>query len=155
MTNNEIIEKKYAEAVVGIKTEWFNEVNSNWYNYIMELPVDLQTTYLVVVLHNQIFNGGFHQYFINGYGQFASETIDALKRIGASKRAKNLNDAFEIVNTENDIDFVFREKLMSKEINKLFKEDDLFDPLDELDTQYYNEEKEDIEELLGNYLRKL
>jgi hypothetical protein len=154
MTNQEIIEKKYLEAVKGIKEEWFTEVTAEWYNYIIELPEDLLTTYLVIVLHNQVFNGGFHQYFVNGYGQFASETIEALERIGASKKAGYLKNAFEIVNSENDIDVVFREKLLSREIKELFIEDDLFDPLDELDTQYYNEEKESIEDLLANYLRQ-
>ncbi|MPT34194.1 MAG: DUF4375 domain-containing protein, partial [Flavobacterium sp.] len=103
MSYTKLIEEKYAEAVKGIKEkeEWSNEPNTKWYKYIIGLPVQLQICYLIVVFHNQIFNGGFHQYFVNGYGQFAKETIDALKTIGALKKAELLEEALKIVNSES------------------------------------------------------
>jgi hypothetical protein len=151
MEYREIIESKYAEAVKGIKGEWFTDTNEEWYAYIVSLPDPLQFTYLIVVLNNQVLNGGFHQYFVNGYGQFAQKTIIALEAIGASQKAGLLNAALEIVNLYSDDDNVFRKKLLQKNIPELFIEDDLFEPLDQLDTAYY-ENEEDIVSLLGKYL---
>lgn len=154
MSNSEIIEKEYAEAVKGIKDEWFTAVNEKWYNYIIGLPIHLQITYLTSVFHNQICNGGFHQYFVNGYGQFSKETINALTTIGASNKTELLKEALLKVNAENNTDSVFRKRLLGKDIKALFVNDDLFEPLDKLDTQYYANEKEDVEQLLGDYLRR-
>lgn len=153
MSNSEIIEEKYAEAVKGIKEEWFTTIDSKWYNYIIGLPFHLQFTYLVVVFYNQIFNGGFHQFFVNGYGQFSKETINVLITIGALNKAKLLKEALNIVNAENNTDPVFRKKLLEKEIKSLFIDDYLFEPLDKLDVQYYAIENEDLEQLLCDYLQ--
>lgn len=152
MSNAEVIEEKYAEAVSGIKEDWFKATNTKWYDYVVGLPIHLQIVYLVVVLHNQIFNGGFHQYFVNGYGQFAKETINALKIIGALKKAELLKEALKIVNEKNSSDAVFRRQLLNKEIAQLFSNDSLFAPLDKLDSAYYTDESEDLEKLLGHYL---
>lgn len=151
MVNSEIIEKKYAESVKGLKNEWFENASSKWYDYILDLPMQCQITYLIVVLHNQVINGGFHQYFSNGYGQFAKETIKALQEIGAIKKSALLETAFKKVNTENYNTEVFRKKLLKKEIKSLFVEDDLVDILDKLDEEYYSNE-EDVEKLLSEYL---
>ncbi len=152
MNNIEIINKNYAEAVGGIKEQWLTALNTKWYEYIVGLPTYLQITYLVVVLHNQVLNGGFHQYFVNGYGQFAPETINALNIIGASKKSDLLKQALKIVNAENKSDKDFRQVLLNKEITQLFSNDDLVDILDTLDTLYYANENENVEILLGIYL---
>jgi hypothetical protein len=155
MDNIDIIEKKYSEAVQGIKEEWFENANNKWYNYVIGLPIQLQNTYLVVILHNQVFNGGFHQYFVNGYGQFIKETINALIQIGAIQKAELLVKAFEFVNIGNNSYEVFRNKLLKKEIKALFVgDDDLSDELNKLDNDYYSSETEDINQLLGGYLKK-
>lgn len=155
MNNSEIIEKKYAEAVQGIKEEWFQKTNPRWYDYVISLPDTLRITYLIVILHNQVCNGGFHQYFVNGYGQFAGETVKALIDIGAFKKSNLLKEALSIVNSPNHSDRVFREKLLKKEIDALFVDDDLYDPLDNLDSKYYETNDEDTYQLLGDYLQKL
>jgi len=152
MSNAEVIEEKYEEAVSGMKEEWFNAIDTKWYDYVVGLPIRLQIVYLVVVLHNQIFNGGFHQYFVNGYGQFAKETINSLKIIGALKKAELLKEALETVNKENSSDEVFRRQLLNKEIAQLFSNDKLFEPLDKMDSAYYADEGEDVEKLLVYYL---
>ncbi len=153
MNNAEIIEREFAEAVKGIKEDWLINVSSEWYEYIIGLPIHLQIVYLVVVFHNQIFNGGFHQYFVNGYGQFAKETINALFNIGAQNKADLLKEALLKVNSENNTDPVFRRRILEKDISQLFVSDELFGPLDELDTKFYACEQEDIEQLLADYLR--
>jgi len=148
----DIIEIKYTEAVQGIKEEWLVNTNNNWYEYVIKLPIKTQIVYLVIVLHNQVFNGGFHQYFVNGYGQFAKETINALIKIGAIKKANLLQLAFAKVNINNNAPEIFRSQLIKKEIKPLFEGDDLYEPLDKLDSEYYLQEDEDIVQLLNRYL---
>jgi Domain of unknown function (DUF4375) len=152
MKNSELIEKTYLEAVKGIKEDWLLNSNTNWYDYVVNLPIHLKVTYLVVVLHNQVFNGGFHQYLVNGYGQFVKETIISLLDIGALKKSKLLEVAFKIVNANNVSIEVFRKQLLDKKIESLFVTEELYTPLDELDTEYYNIVDEEIEVLLVNYL---
>jgi len=152
MSNSKIIEREYAQATKGIKDVWFTTVNSDWYNYIINLPIHLQMTYVVITFRDQIFNGGFHQYFVNGYGQFARETIDALNTIGAVNKMKLLKEALQNVNYENDRDIIFRKRLLEKDIYNLFINDNLYKLLDQLDSQFYLIEKEDEEQLLEAYL---
>ncbi|GAB3933651.1 DMP19 family protein [Mucilaginibacter myungsuensis] len=152
MESSELVENIYSRAVEGIQKNWFLNRNTDWYDYVVSLPIELKITYLVIVVHNQVVNGGFHQYFVNGYGQFAKETIIALLDIGASKRAKLLEKSFEMVNNDNISIEVFRERLLDKDIESFFISDELYEPLDELDTQYYNIIDEEIDVLLGNYL---
>lgn len=153
MIDKKVLEEKYAEATKGIKEDWLNEPSTKWYNYVLDLPIQLRTCYLVVVFHSQIFNGGFHQYFLNRYGQFAKETIEALKRVGAFEKATLLEQALLFVNSEDDSDEIFRTKLITQRIPQLFANDDLFEPLDSLESIYYSDENEDIEHLLLHYLR--
>lgn len=155
MNNQELIEKTYLEATKGIKEDWFLSDIPYWYSYVVNLSTHIQITYLTVVLENQVLNGGFHQYFANSYGQFAKETIDALIEIGAFKKANLLDKALKIVQDKNMDDEEFRKVLMNKTLQKLFIEDDLFNPLEELDDLYYDIEDEDIVDLLGVYLNKL
>ncbi|MGC4040330.1 MAG: DUF4375 domain-containing protein [Flavobacterium sp.] len=148
-----LIDKTYQAAVRGLKEEWFNNPSLNWFNYIQNLSSQEKTTYCIVVLDNQVFNGGFHQYFSNGYGQFASSTIKALKNIGAVKKANLLNEALQIVNPKNIEDREFALNLLKFEIDPLFKEDTLFEPLEKLDDQYENHSEEDLQILLENFLQ--
>ncbi len=48
----------------------------------------------------------------------------------------------------------FRKELVNKTLKKLFIDDDLFDPLEELGVIYYSLEDEEISVLLGEYLNK-
>lgn len=155
MNNYQIlIEKYYQEAVKGIKEEWFYDISiPNWYSYVVNLPQKPKITYLIIVFNNQVFNGGFHQYFINGYGQFAIETIEALLEIGAFESSNLLQKAYSLVNSNNNSDLEFRDNLLNKKIEDLFSKDVLNKPLEELDDMYYDK-KEDIENLLGMFLSK-
>lgn len=117
------------------------------------MPLHLQITYLITVLHNQVLNGGFHQYFVNGYGQFAYETVKALEAIGALKRANLLQCAITEVNNDGLDNKFFRKALLEKTIDRLFIGDDLFEPLSKLDDSYYEIDDEDISQLLSNYLQ--
>lgn len=155
MDNREIIEKFYLQSTKGIKDEWFVSDIPYWYSYIINLPEHLKTTYLTVILESQVFNGGFDQYFANGYGQFAKETIDSLILIGAFKKSNLLEKALNIVKDDAITDDEFRKQLLNKTLKKLFKEDVLYESLSQLDDSYYDIEDEDVEYLLADYLRKL
>ncbi len=48
------------------------------------LPVGYEIIYVVNILNNEVTNGGFNQYFVNGGNSYAEFQIAALKRIGAN-----------------------------------------------------------------------
>ncbi|WP_430906561.1 DMP19 family protein [Maribacter sp. 2-571] len=149
-----IVEKAYREAVEGIKEEWLDSLNPRWYEYIMGLPIKSKVTYMVVVLHDQVINGGFHQYFCNaGYGQFALKTISCLEEINALNKAKLLRQAYDTVNSSKISDELFIADLINQRINNLFDGDDLYEPLGVLDEKFYDS-SEEIEPLLIDFLKK-
>lgn len=154
MTTRELIELKYAEAVKGIKEPWLSSFDERWYGYVLSLSTELKITYLIVTMHNQVFNGGFDQYFVNGYGQFAKETILALLSIGAIRKAEILKEAYDQVSEGYKSDEEFRTNLIRKNVPRLFLTEGLIEILDKLDDQYYDAAGEDIPELLGEYLQQ-
>src|SRR5690606_3072341 len=53
----------------------------------------------VEMLEGQVNNGGFNQYFFNSSGEYAHETLIALKQIKAPKMAEILNRAIKVYPT--------------------------------------------------------
>lgn len=152
MKNEEIIEKYYKEAVSGLNEIVLNDKDL-WYNYVINLPINLQTVYTTVVFHQQIFNGGLHQYFFNSYGQFAYLTVEHLKLIKAFKTSDILEKAIRKVNTEGFKVNEFREKVFNREFNRISDfDEELCNFLELLDDEYDNL-NEDFEQLLMDYLQ--
>lgn len=133
----EIIDKFYMKAASGLKESWLSSSSSEWHDHIRSLPDNEQIAYTCVILHNQVLNGGFHQYFTNGYGQFAKETIHHLKQIHAFEEADILEEVLMLVKPEMMSFASFRKALLERDLQSLFQDDDLFDPLDALDKKYY------------------
>lgn len=153
MSNDEIIDFYYSRAVSGIEESWFKKNgNKDWYNYIINLPHKELITYLIGILDQQVINGGFNQYFVNVYGQFAAVTIVALKIINAKEAVIILELAYKEVNKYGYDDITFGEKLYSGEIEELYEDEDLDDYLESLGDKY-SEYPEDIGELLAEFLR--
>lgn len=153
MTNGEIINHYYKNAVKGLN-EIILEDKDLWYSHIMNLPQNLQATYTIVVFHEQVFNGGLHQYFFNSYGQFAYLTVEHLKSIKAFKSAAILDSAITLVNIEKMGLDEFRTKIFERELSRIVDfDDDLCDALAELDDKYYDLD-EDLEQLLAGYLQR-
>lgn len=147
------IDKTYSEAVKGLDDEVLKDCDA-WYNYVLNLPKAQQVIYTVTLLHWQVENGGFHQYFFNSYGQFAYLTIKNLKLIKASQRADLLDSAIHLVNEEYLIEDDFRHLIFNRELSKIVDfDDELFSKLNELDDKYYELEQENIMNLLENYLK--
>lgn len=155
MPDEEVINLYYEKAVSRFKKSWFNfSHNENWYKYITELPEKESTAYLVCLLDDQVYNGGFNQYFINGYGQFIKETILAFKRIKAFKMADLIEKAFLTVNFNNDDYKLFRKKIIAGKINELYNDNsNLNNYLEKLDDEYW-EYPENIGNLLAECLRQ-
>jgi hypothetical protein len=150
-----IIDKTYSEAVKELDETILTDSDA-WYKHVLNLPKDQQVVYTVILLQWQVENGGFHQYFLNSYGQFAYLTIKNLKSIGASQRANLLDTATHLVNEEYLIEDDFRQRIFNREFSKIVDFDDiLFDKLNELDDQYYDLKNENILELLSNFLKKI
>lgn len=57
---------------------------------------DAEKTFLYVeILEAEINNGGFDQFFFNSSGDYANETLEALKKIGAIKTVKIVEEAYK------------------------------------------------------------
>lgn len=153
MENNLVIGQVYQEAVKNLNPTWFEEPKDMvWYEYIVSLPEPFQITYMIVVLDQQVFNGGFDQYFSNLYGQFAYETVSHLKKINAYQTALLLEKALLIINDSNYDPETFRERLLSREIQQPFNNQKSLAALNDLDNMYYDS-SENVEELLSIYLK--
>lgn len=56
---------------------------------------EAEKTFLYVeIFEAEVNNGGFDQYFFNSSGDYANETLESLKKIGALKTAKLVEEAF-------------------------------------------------------------
>ncbi|MDQ1161343.1 hypothetical protein QE422_001711 [Chryseobacterium sp. SORGH_AS 447] len=151
MKNEEITSKYYADSVKGLNSKILNDKDL-WYNYVINLPQNLQVTYTILIFHQQVFNGGLHQYFFNSYGQFAYLTIEYLKLIKAYQASKILEKAVEVVNSEKYSIDEFRTKIFNRKLDKITDfDDELWHLLEKLDDEYDNLD-EDLEQLLVDYL---
>lgn len=152
------IETKYDKAVAGIKSEWFTDSSTNWYDYICNLEDGSRVVYLITILQHQVYNGGLHQYFFNGYGQFVIETIEALNQISAPKKASLLNSAFDCI---MDVEYMtlpeFRHRVVFGKMERTtLSSKKLARLLDDLDDVYYSLENEENEfKLLESYLGRV
>ena len=154
LTNEELIDYVYydiAGKFLNEKIEDWSQTKK-WYNTVFELSEPVRFTYCIGVLNMQVMNGGFEQYYDNDYGIFAEETLKGLKKIGAEVTYELLKSSLDSLkkhkSTQTDLfEFITGSKYWgNKEIGEI---------LDRLDDQYYNlEDKEDLTELLGNYLRQ-
>jgi hypothetical protein len=151
MRNKEITDKYYKEAVTGLNETILNDKDL-WYSYVINLALHLQIVYTIVVFHQQVFNGGFHQYFFNSYGQFSYLTVEHLKLIKAFKTSSILERAISEVNIENFSIDEFRAKIFNREIDRIADFDERLSEFLELLDNEYDDLNEDLEQLLVDYL---
>lgn len=153
MEDKELISNYYKEAVAGL-TEGILNDEILWYHYVDNLPPKLKVVYTISTFHQQVFNGGLHQYFFNAYGQFAFLTLESLKLIKAHKIYEILKKAVQEVNRDQHSIEEFRHRVFNRKLERIVSfEDELSDYLNELDIKYYNLEGEDIEDLMIKYLK--
>jgi len=145
-----IVQKIYEKAVAGL-TEEVLENADRWYNYVLQLPTDMQIAYSVILFHNQVFNGGLHQYFFNSFGQFAYLTLENLRKIKAYHTADILQMALSRVNDKKPTVEDFRENIVKRRLEKVVNFDsELEKYLNELDRKYYDID-ENLELLLQQF----
>ena len=153
LTNQELIDYVYYDIAGKYLNEKIKDWSQTkmWYNSVFELSEPVRYTYGVGVLNTQVMNGGFGQYYDNDYGIFAMETLNGLETIGAELTFRLLKDSIEILKKYKEpntdfFDFITRGSYWdNKEIEQV---------LDRLDDEYYDlDKKENLTELLGNYLR--
>lgn len=151
--NSGLIDLYYTSAVKDLKEEWLVRPYEKWYSHIFNLPEKEKVTYHISLLDEEVGGGGFNQYFVSGYGQFAKDTIDSLNLIKANKSALILEKALKYVNFNNLEDDIFRKKILFGEIDELYNDENLDDALSELDNEY-SEYEDNIAVLLHNYLKE-
>lgn len=153
MENQEITSEYYKKAVVGIDESLLQDMNQ-WYDYVINLPEKLQVAYTVILFHQQVYNGGFHQYFFNSYGQFGYLTLENLRLIKANKAADLLSKALDQVNDKGYSNYEFRDNIFNRRLETIANFDErLSDSLSRLDDEYYSLD-EDLEQLLVKYFKK-
>ena len=112
----------------------------------------LTTPYCVWLFDAQVCNGGLHQYFWNGYGQFAYETVAYLGLLGDTERARILRQALTVLELEEPEPAILREKVHARTLLAL---NDFVEPLtsvlDNLSEAYFACPM-DVEERLRQFL---
>jgi len=154
MENVTLVSETYTKSVSGIDENMLNS-KDDWYDYVDNLPLYQRVTYTTVIFHEQVFNGGFHQYFFNSYGQFGYLTVDSLRLIGAIKSKNLLESVLCLVNPKNMNIESFRHQVFFRKLEQIVNfDEELGNELNYYDMRYYNQE-EDVMELLSNYLSKM
>ncbi|SRR5258705_4682346 len=151
------IDKLYKEAVQGLRENMFVTPHTlEWYNYIKVLPEHLKTIYTIVVVENQVINGGFDQYFTNLYGQFAFMTVVSLQNINAFEKSVLASTALKIYNPENLNEIDYARWITKREWirQEQFNNDTIHKAIESIDESYCNS-KDDIVVLLDQYINRL
>jgi len=142
----------YHRAVVGLTEAIFAAPYPRWYDHVNNLPLPERLTYCVLEFDAQVGNGGLHQYFWNGYGQFAYETVAYLGLLGATAQAGIMRQALTLLETAEPVPAVLREKVNARTLVAL---NDFAEPLtstlDKLSDAYFAC-PEDLEERLQQFL---
>ena len=111
-----------------------------------EMSPDARDIYVVGLLDSEVNNGGFSQYFWNTEGQFAANTLEVLKRIGAKETASLLGRAVKLYGAPPSGD-------VEEWYDRLEKvESEHADVLEDLDEHFY-EVLDDLPVLLMNHLQ--
>src|SRR3954452_18294923 len=103
LSNQELIDYVYTDIAGKKVSEAVKDFADfrQWRQVVNELPEQAARVYRVGILNLQVINGGFMQYFDNGYGIFAYETLSDLEVLRADKTYGLLKDALESINPEN------------------------------------------------------
>ncbi|MCB2411165.1 DMP19 family protein [Hymenobacter lucidus] len=148
------LELTYQRAIVDLTEEIFTAPYPSWYAHINHLPLPERLTYCVLEFDAQVNNGGLHQYFWNGYGQFGYETVAYLCLLGATTQAGILRQALTLLEAEEPVPDLLREKVDSRTLLAL---NDFVEPLtsglDALSDAYYEcamDMKDRIQQFLAN-----
>ena len=119
-----------------------------WGESIDTLTQQQKNFYFNQNLEREINNGGFNQFYINSSGDFAHETVESLKAIGADKTAEILKNA----NGQFPNQTVPKDRAERQEIVEQIEEEANI-VWEELDQQFFAYE-DDLNTLNLDYIRK-
>lgn len=125
---------------------------STWPERIAKLSDGEKTVFITMNLEGEVYNGGFQQYFCNTNGELAVDTLEAYKKIGATKHVAIVSKAIAIAAKEADL----RKSIKaSKDQLKAFTESYKQTDLNELDKVFWHvDEKEEFPRALrAKYIR--
>lgn len=109
---------------------------------------DCQKTFLLVEnLEREVNNGGLRQFFWNSSGNFAHETVEALKTIKATKTANLLSRANATFPNE-----IVPKNRMERQETQLLYEKKIEPELDKLDQQFY-QYSDNLSDLLISFVK--
>ena len=152
LSNRALIARLFSSAEQQLEDVKFDKLNwEKWYEAVQELTGPEKMVYVLVKLNQAVTNGGFVEFYRNSYGVFAPEIIHVLTEIKAMETAEIVSGTLPVVNPEGLLDdaykaFVFRIPLTDHQKMQLYSSDIRYDQLDG---------KENLEDLLGDYLQKL
>lgn len=137
-----------SKHLVVIEIDGYLNKKSNYGFEIDNLNASQRVVLIVENLEREINNGGFHQFYYNSSGNFASETVEALKVIGAKRAAQVVQKAnSEFPNGKVPKDWDLRDKILSEIALKASEN------WNELDAKFYRPNKNtgemEIEYLTG------
>jgi hypothetical protein len=115
---------------------------------LKKFPPEVRVFILIWIADGEIKNGGMAQFFYNGHGEYAKETVEAFKKVGAPLKADAIKAAMDAFPKGK------YPKSAEKYSDLLEKyEDELaFLDEDELDDQYYDS-PENLEKLIVDFVK--
>lgn len=111
----------------------------------LRLAPKVQVAYCLHRLEAEVNNGGFEQFFSNSTGEYVSETIQALEKIGAIKTSELLKRAVSIGFPDG------YPADASQYESAVIDDDNVADELDALDEEFF-EYVEPLADLVNKYL---
>lgn len=107
------------------------------YDIITSLPNGLKYLFASTQLANEVYNGGFNQYFYNTNGEFIDEAIEAFYYFRLPKIAQIAIKAVEIAIKEIDLHITTKKKGTIEAFCDSYK----YTELDEADNDFYENDK--------------
>ena len=89
---DKILSNERSDLAIMEIDEYLNKI-SNYCENIEKLNKSQRILIIIENLEREINNGGFNQFYFNSSGDFANETVECLKIIGANKTSKIVEKA--------------------------------------------------------------
>ena len=149
---HELENKNDNVLVFDISMHLFNKflVNGNLkLDKVLSANKSQQAIFLINGLDGEVHNGGFNQYYTNSRCQFMDVLPDLLTQIGANRMSALVQKANKIIEENYKENFKYQDGTFEG-FCKSYEDN----PLNELDTEFYNlYEKENLLELLTKFAR--
>ncbi len=100
------------------------------YPKIDSLPIGFQFVAATIHLENEVYNGGFNQYFWNSSGSIAHVARDGYKKIGLPKIVELVENAMAIVEDKKDVIAKYAKEGTTQAFSDSYKEE-LFEKCDQ------------------------